>query len=98
MSQHHILVVAENPQNLQHIQFDDPQIHSETPLSLGYTREPAGTPLLRVLGLQFWFLFRVEYINQNQHNFYSDQARARSFHHNLDRRHLSLESLYICNH
>ena len=51
MSQQHILVVAENPQNLQHIQFDDPQIHSETPLSLGYTMEPAGTPLLRVLDL-----------------------------------------------
>ena len=98
MSQHHILVVAENPHNLQQIQCNDPQIHSETLLSLDCTREQAGRLLLRVLVPQVWSLFHVEYINQNQHNFYSDRTRDRSFPHNLDRRRLNPESRCICNH
>lgn len=98
MSQCHIFFVAENLQYFQQIQCDDPQIHSESLLSLGYTKELAGTPLYRVLDHQFWSLFRVGYINQIQHNFYSDPTRAQSSHHNLDHRHLSLESRCICNH
>jgi hypothetical protein len=98
VSQCQILVVAENLQNFQQIQCDDPQIHSESILSLGYTKELAERPLLRVLDHQFWSLFRVRYINQIQHNFYSDPTWAQSSHHNLDHRLLSLESRCIYNH